>query len=165
MGDPREQTIGIQAPDVTTPSLDQTIPGLDQTTPGLDQTTTGLDKTTTGLEETPKSLDETTDDTTTVRNNSVILISKIKPAFTMNFSVSLHPEEETTTNLIKLETGDREGKPYLTLDLTEKNLILKCSNFSLKSQVKDPSSFYVEISQFYARTRGKVSAKSIKIVK
>ena len=74
-------------------------------------------------------------------------------------------EEETTTNLIKLETGDREGKPYLTLDLTEKNLILKCSNFSLKSQIKDPSSFYVEISQFYARTRGKVSAKSIKIVK
>ena len=76
------------------------------------------------------------------------LISKLKPAFYMNFSVSLHSQEENATQLISLEPSEGE-KPYLSLDVTENNLTLKYSNVSLEIQVNDPAYFYVEISQLY----------------
>ena len=116
---------------------------------------------TTTPKTTPETDGTTTPKTTPVKNSSVILISRINPVFSMNFSVSLHSEEEATTNLIKLETRDGDGKPYLTLDLTENNLTLKYSHFSLTSQVENPSSFFVEIFQFYTSTRNKVVTRLI----
>ena len=81
----------------------------------------------------------------------------------MNFSVSLDSEKESITNLIKLETSDGDGKPFLTLDLVDNNLTLKYSNFSIKSQVN--SSFYGDISQFYIKDKDKVVTNNITIVK
>ena len=75
----------------------------------------------------------------------------------MNFSVSLH-SEENVTNLLELETSEADEEPYLTLDLVENRLSLKYSNVALKSQLNDNSSFYVEISQFY--DEGKVGTNN-----
>ena len=91
-------------------------------------------------------------------NSSSILISNLKPAFSLKCSVSLTSEENV--ELLELEASEGE-EPYLTLDLIDNWLILKYSNVALKSQVND-SSFYVDISQLYSK-KGKVGTNRLSL--